>query len=391
MPRSASDRQQSERPLGFTATTPTVTGIRAANMMAVFDLLFPDRRLSRVELGKAVGISRMAINDVTAEMTDRHLIRETGPDPRSGRGKRSAMMAVDTAYWRVIAVDLTDRFVLKGALCDLCGRIVDRAEVPCGPEEGDPDGAGRIAAAVALVERLRGMTDLRVLGVGAASPGIVAGDGTVVSAVRLGWTDLPLRGRLEHALGLPVTVSNATRMALVAERYFGEGSPDSLLVHIGPGVGAALCIDDRIVEGRHFTAGEIGHIPIDPDGPVCTCGKRGCLETFLSAPRLQARLDEAPERRTRILAEAGRLLGRVLTVPAGLLDLRDISVYGPAGIVGETFLGAMGEELAAALTSEYRVAPRLHRCQQGEDLVLRGLAVTVIRASLPTIRETAAG
>lgn len=180
-------------------------------------------------------------------------------------------------------------------------------------------------------------------------------------------------------------------MALIAERFFGEGSPNSLLVRIGQGVGAALCVNDEVVDGQAFTAGEIGHITIDPTGPVCACGRPGCLETFLSSSRLHAMIAENPQRRTQILSEAGQTLGRVLAIPAGLLDLDNIAVYGPPEIVSEAFLGSMNEELSASISFGNRTAPRLYRCQQGEDLVLRGQAVVVIRTCVPTIRESDAG
>lgn len=162
-------------------------------------------------------------------------------------------------------------------------------------------------------------------------------------------------------------------------------------MRIGQGVGAALCVNDEVVDGQAFTAGEIGHITIDPTGPVCACGRPGCLETFLSSSRLHAMIAENPQRRTQILSEAGQTLGRVLAIPAGLLDLDNIAVYGPPEIVSEAFLGSMNEELSASISFGNRTAPRLYRCQQGEDLVLRGQAVVVIRTCVPTIRESDAG
>ena len=382
----ASERPLSEAPLTNIATKTVPSDIRANNTMAVFNLLFPATQMSRVELRRHIGLSRMAISKVTEEMTDHRIIRETGIDNRTGRGKRSTVLAIDTAYWRVIAIDLTQSFVIRGALVDLCGRIVQRVESTV-----ETTGAITIDDIIALTGRLRSISDLPTLGVGVALPGIVDSEGTVLNAVHLGWSHLPLRARLEEALGLPVSVNNSTRMALIAERFFGEGSPNSLLVRIGQGVGAALCVNDEVVDGQAFTAGEIGHITIDPNGPVCACGRPGCLETFLSSSRLHAMIAENPQRRTQILSEAGQTLGRVLAIPAGLLDLDNIAVYGPPEIVSEAFLGSMNEELSASISFGNRTAPRLYRCQQGEDLVLRGQAVVVIRTCVPTIRESDAG
>ena len=348
----ASERPISEAPLTNIAIKTVPSDIRANNTMAVFNLLFPATHMSRVELRRHIGLSRMAISKVTEEMTDHRIIRETGIDNRTGRGKRSTVLAIDTAYWRVIAIDLTQSFVIRGALVDLCGRIVQRVESTV-----ETTGAITIDDVIALIGRLRSISDLPTLGVGVALPGIVDSEGTVLNAVHLGWSHLPLRARLEEALGLPVSVNNSTRMALIAERFFGEGSPNSLLVRIGQGVGAALCVNDEVVDGQAFTAGEIGHITIDPTGPVCACGRPGCLETFLSSSRLHAMIAENPQRRTQILSEAGQTLGRVLAIPAGLLDLDNIAVYGPPEIVSEAFLGSMNEEheVGAELIAEIPV------------------------------------
>lgn len=366
-----------------TASKATPSDIRINNIRSVFNRLFPDVAMSRSQLGKEIGLSRMAISDVTAEMIEHHIIREVGIDNRTGRGKRSMLLTIETAFWRVISIDLSQEFILKGALVDLCGRIVERVEAPIDTEKGiSPEDV------CALIHRLMNITHAQILGIGITLPGIVDDNGEVVRAVHLDWSHVPLQQEIEAKFHLPTQVTNATRMALVAERFFGEGSANSLLIRIGQGVGAALCINDVIVNGQSFIAGEIGHIIVDPNGPLCACGRKGCLETFLAAPRVLSQIEQTPQRRTQILSESGQILGRVLAIPAGLLDLNDISVYGPPEIVGEAFLGSMREELTTNIASEYRKIPYLHRCQQGEDLALRGQAVHAIQSFVAFIRES---
>ena len=86
--------------------------------------------------------------------------------------------------------------------------------------------------------------------------GIVEPNGVVRKSVHLGWSELPLKTEVENATGVPVIVGNDTNAALVAERFFGDCSPNSMLISIGRGVGAALCLNDVIIEGSSFTAGE---------------------------------------------------------------------------------------------------------------------------------------
>ncbi|PJM72516.1 NagC family transcriptional regulator [Bifidobacterium primatium] len=358
--------------------------VRASNIRAVFRLLFPSGQMSRAELGRQVGLSRMAISEVVAEMVGSHLLREMGMDRRSGRGKRSVMLAVDSEGWRIVSIDLTRRFVIRGALTDLCGRIVDRTEIPC-------DSVGDVLPETVcdLCERLLAKTDKPILGVGVAVPGIVDDDGMVIRAVNLGWTNVPLKERLEERFHIPAVVCNDTNMALLGECTFGQCSANSMFMSVDEGVGAAVCVNGEIVMGRSCAAGEIGHVVVDPKGPKCVCGKRGCLEALLSAPRLRKRIEAEPETRTAILAEAGQRLGSALSMSVSLLDLSDISVFGPPEIVGEAFIGAMREELESEISADYRQTPLLHRCQQGDDLILRGQAVAVVRLLIDRIHNDA--
>lgn len=364
------------------AQTKTVpSDIRARNIMAAFNLLFPSTTMSRSELGKRLGLSRMATTDVTGEMLDDRIIREVGEDTRSGRGKRSVLLGIDTSYWRIISIDLSQHYVIKGALTDLGGRIIDRLEIPV------EDDVMPFDPIIDAAKRLLTMSPQPVLGIGLAVPGVVTQEGNVTSAVQLGWKNIDASTLLHEATELPVCVCNATNMALLAERFFGEGSDNSMLIRIGAGVGASLCVNGQIVEGDHYMAGEIGHVVVDPEGPACACGKRGCLEAYLSTNNLYAQIAADPSRRSEILTGAGQLLGRVMATPLALLNLHDVSIDAPADIGGETFLNAMGGELSAAMNTAYMTIPQLHRCQVGADASLRGQAISIIRWLVPYIRN----
>ena len=131
-----------------------------------------------------------------------------------------------------------------------------------------------------------------VLGIGIGTPGLVDRDGTVRTAPNLGWTDVPLRRLVAEATGLPVRVTNDSDAATQAELSASPASEDMVLVHVGRGVGCGIVTGGRRVAGAHHAAGEIGHVTVGTDGGEdCPCGKRGCLETWLSIPRLRAALD----------------------------------------------------------------------------------------------------
>lgn len=363
-----------------TKTVPS--DVRAHNIMAAFNLLFPSITMSRSDLGRALGLSRMATTEVTGEMLNDRIIREVGAETRTGRGKRSVMLGIDTAFWRTISIDLSQQYVIKGALVDLCGRIIDRTEIPV---ENNTDVSIELIST--LAHRLLEMSPQPVLGLGLAVPGVVDPEGTVVNAVQLGWRNVPAHALLSEDLGVPVLVGNATNAALIAERFFGEGGMNSMLIRIGAGVGASLCLNGQIVNGATSMAGEIGHVIVDPEGPDCACGKKGCLEAYLSTNNLYAQIASDPSSRSEVLTGAGQLLGRVMAMPLGLLNLHDVTIDAPADIGGETFLNAMAGELSVAMNTQYITIPELHRCQVGADASLRGQAINVIRALVPYIRH----
>ena len=113
-----------------TQTKASPSDIRISNITAAFKQLFPATQISRANIGKLIGLSRFTTSEVTGEMVDNRILHELGPDNREGRGKRSQVLAIDTDFWRIVSIDLSNPKLAKGALADLSGRIVDRTELP---------------------------------------------------------------------------------------------------------------------------------------------------------------------------------------------------------------------------------------------------------------------
>jgi len=155
---------------------------------------------------------------------------------------------------------------------------------------GEPDEAAEhIASAIDAALAAAGATrdDVRAVGVGV--PGRVDTDTGVVSlAVNLGWHRLPLRERLEAILGVPVGIENDVRAAaagILDRRTLGDVR-DFIYLSVGTGISAGVVIDGEVHRGTRGLAGEIGHVVVDADGPVCPCGLRGCLETIAAGPAI---------------------------------------------------------------------------------------------------------
>ena len=144
-------------------------------------------------------------------------------------------------------------------------------------------------------------------------------NGVVRSSTMRGWNNLDLSTPIAEHFGLEVNVSNDATAAMLTERFFGQGGPNMLFVRIERGIGSAILLSDTPVIGELHAAGELGHISIDLDGPLCPCGKHGCLETMISGTALKKQLSAADvEQHQGILARAGRYLGQALSMPVGL-------------------------------------------------------------------------
>ena len=349
------------------------TDARSENRRLVFEMLFPEKRMSRAALGRGTGLSRTALSDISAEMIDDGLLYELGTEEPQGRGKPGTVLAIDPERVRFVCVDLSQPCVATAATLDLRAKVLERRELVFSPgEEPGP------ADVMDLTRQMLQTAGDSVRGVGIAVPGVVDESGRVVSSSNLHWDDVALRDVIEGEFGVPTYVDNDTNATLVTERFFGHGGGNLILVQLTRGVGASTLIDDRIVRGDGFSAGEIGHVVIDPDGPGCECGKRGCLETFVSATALEDKVRRDPGQAAAILASAGEKLGHALAMPVSLLDIHDVVVCGPPEIVGDAFLDSCRRTVSGLSSSSFSRDVSVRRCEQGSDATLRGIGVMAI-------------
>lgn len=358
---------------------------RSHNRALVLQTLYTAGAQSRADVARETGLTRVTISDLVAELIGEGLVIELGQREDARPGKPATLIDIDRGAFQIIGVDLSEHELFRGAVMDLDGGIVTRSELA-------RDGAtGESAAALvdALVTRLVAAATIPVLGIGVGSPGVVDPLGVVRSAPNLGWSDLPLQARLATATALPVHVANDANVAVLAE-HGATDLDDLLLIKIGHGVGAGLIVGGRPVIGGGFAAGEIGHVVVGTDGgPRCACGKNGCLEAWLAAPRLTAQLAELDgddaaraSARDEILREAGRRLGIVLAPVVGALNLAEVVLSGPAQLLDGVFHEAAVDTLRKRTMAEFNRDLRLRMSEQAEDIVLRGAAVMVLSGQL---------
>lgn len=358
---------------------------RSHNRALVLQTLYTSGAQSRADVARSTGLTRVTVSDLVAGLIAEGLVVELGQREDARPGKPATLIDVDRAAFHIVGVDLSDHERFRGAVIDLDGAIVSRAEVDLATATGD----AAVALVVELVRRLLDATTTPVLGLGVGSPGVVDPHGVVRSAPNLGWSGVALQARLAEEFALPVHVANDANVAVLAE-HGATPHDDLLLVKIGHGVGAGLIIGGRPVIGGAFAAGEIGHVVVGTDGgPRCACGKHGCLEAWLAVPRLTAQLEaighdepDAASAREEILHEAGRRLGIVLAPVVAALNLSEIVVSGPADLLEGALHEATVDTLRMRTMAELGRDLRLRMTEQAEDIVLRGAAVMVLSGEL---------
>ena len=354
---------------------------RGHNRSLVLQTLYSEGQQSRADVARSTGLTRVTVSELVAELMSEGLLIETGQREGAGPGKPATLLDIDSGAFQIIGLDLSEYALFRGAVLDLRGDIVSRAEIALAGSTG----VEAVATVLTLIDELLTLSSAPILGIGVGSPGIVDLDGVVLTAPNLGWKDVHLRALIAERFGTDVVVANDANAAVLAEHSFGNADRDMMLIKIGHGVGAGLLLGGSPLVGSRYAAGEIGHVVVGTDGGnECSCGKFGCLETWLATPRLDALLASVatPGDRGAILAEAGRRLGIALSPIVGALNLSEIVVSGPAALIDGALILATSETIRARTIEEFHGSLVLRMTALGDDIVMRGAAVMVISARL---------
>jgi predicted NBD/HSP70 family sugar kinase len=259
--------------------------IRQHNLSLVLSHVHRDGALTRAELTQRLHLSRSTVGALVGDLVHLGLVEEVVPSGGARVGRPSHLVAPYAQGPYAVGVDIDVAHVTVAAV-GLGGVISARLLIPTGPEPSRPDGLVRLIAEALpqLHDEVGGPG--RVCGLGVSVPGTVdLMTGRIGVAPNLGWEDVPFGAMLEDAVpaGVPVVIGNDADLAVLAEHQRGNARDcDDVVFLMGRiGVGAGIIIGGVPVRGRDGHAGEIGHNVIDPSGPLCHCGKRGCIESYL--------------------------------------------------------------------------------------------------------------
>lgn len=257
---------------------------REVNRRIVLNLIREHQPISRAELARRMNVRRAALTAIVRDLLAAGDIYETGRAV-SVRGRRPTLIRVRTSGRLAVAVDIRPGHT-SIALADFSGAVLarDMFETP-----RDPD-----ALAARLVTRVEAIMEGRTSdddesavcqGIGIVVPGMVdRRSGQVLYAPRLGWRNVNLRDAIHARIDVPVSVESAPIACALARLWLMTGEPRGVnnfaYVSVSDGVGVGIVMAGEVLRGENHTAGELGHVSLDPNGPVCACGKRGCWEAF---------------------------------------------------------------------------------------------------------------
>ncbi|MFD9484421.1 ROK family protein [Streptomyces sp. NPDC059991] len=383
--------------------------VRRHNLSLVLRAVHDEGETTRAGVAARVGLTRAAVSSLVEQLMEGGFLTESGKtfSGQAGRpgtvlkpartGAAGVGVEINVDYVTVCVVDLTgtDRVRLTEHLDN---RVAAPAEVLAR--------AARIASHALDSARQQ---ELRPAGVTLALPGLVAG-GAVRQAPNLGWNGVPADAlfaqaltECPHTLALPVSSENEANLAALAELWFGGPAEARTFLYLSGeiGVGGALVLNGELLRGAHGFAGEIGHVPVDPAGPACRCGARGCLEQYAGqsallrgagieedagaagVAELERRARAGDERALAALGTAGLMLGRVLAGAVNLVDPEAVVLGGVYRALAPWLSPPAEAELAARVVSGLwpRDSGRLRASSLAGDAA-RGAAALVVEAVL---------
>ncbi|MFE2927898.1 ROK family transcriptional regulator [Streptomyces goshikiensis] len=340
---------------------------------------------SRQEIAAATGLSFATVANLVAELLEAGVLREAGREDSQG-GRPRARLAVDPGRGALVGIDVAETSV-QVVLFDLALTELSSVRLPLPAAGVRPE---RVVDTIAAgVDGLLGAEGAppRVLGAGISVPGLVEREGGVsVFSPYWSWRDVPLRSLLAARLAMPLYLDNPLKAGTVAEMWFGAGRDvdDLVVLTLRAGVGVGIAIDGALYRGAGNSAGEWGHTCLVRGGRECRCGRRGCVEAYVSSRGVAATLRELDPASPFLEADEDTVVTRVAEAAAVGDSMAAETVARTAAYLGEAAADLLNLFNPQALVLGGWVADRL-----GEPL-LRQTREVVAEHALPATLQAAA-
>src|SRR5690348_12504538 len=382
----------------------SLESLRRLNRLRVIHALRDQGLISRAEIARRTGLSRSTVSSLVADLQADGLVverAEHGAAHGTQGGRPPILLSFDASAGAAIGIDFGHSH-LRVAVSDLASTILSERREPLDTDHDAQQGLELAAEMVADALSDAGVPRTAVIGAGMGLPGpIEQVEGTVgSSAILPGWIGMTAAAEMRRRLDIPVMVDNDANLGALAEAAFGAGrdAGDLIYLKISSGIGAGLILNGRLYRGSAGLAGELGHVLVNPDGIVCRCGNRGCLETVaatgalvdllrrshgddLTVPAMIEAATQGDAGCRRVIDDAGRALGQVVATLLNVLNPEMLIVGGDLAAAGDLLLDGIRESVArAALPEAARRAEVVAGVLGDRAQVLGALALVVSEA-----------
>ena len=357
---------------------------------------------SRAAIAQGTGLNKTTVSSLVGELLDAGLVRETELQLLGTVGRPALPVELDGRNVIGLGLEIGVDFLAVRAV-DLRGDERHREHVEVDSRKRPVDAVlDDIAGLAGDVVARADAEGLLIVGAVVALPGLVDSDGRLLIAPNLGWAGVPVAAELRSRLGapaFPVRGENEANLGALAELWEGAGRRlrDFLYISGELGIGAGIIFGRELFRGTHGFGGELGHTTVEPEGAVCACGNRGCLETRVALGQLLAaaglepdagvgalarRAQDGDARTLQVLEEAGHWLGVSVASAANLLNPSGVIVGGYLARLGEWLGPGLEAELAARVLSAEWDVPRVLTSALGAEAAVRGAAALALRRVL---------
>jgi predicted NBD/HSP70 family sugar kinase len=393
----------------------SLEALRRLNRLRVIHALRDQGQISRAEIARRTGLSRSTVSSLVSDLQADGLVvvrGEPGAAHGTQGGRPPILLSFDASAGAAVGIDFGHSH-LRVAVSDLSSRILAERAVPLDTDHAAEQGLDAAAELVAELLAEANLDEAQVIGAGMGLPGpILQEDGLVgSSAILPGWVGVRAVAEMRRRLDVPILVDNDANLGALAEAAFGAGQDASDLIYlkVASGIGAGLLLNGRLYRGTGGLAGELGHFLVDPNGLVCRCGNRGCLETLAATGALVELLgrshgDDMTVQRMldlaragdvgcrRVIADAGRAIGRAISMLINMLNPELVVVGGDLAAAGDLLLDGVRDSIArAALPSAAEAAEVVTGVLGERAQVLGAIALVISEADRAFPTRLAAG
>jgi predicted NBD/HSP70 family sugar kinase len=372
--------------------------MRESNWLLVLNFVRAHGGMPRAEVARQTGLSRTTVGNIIDDLLAEGLVRESGSEraiPSGGRRVIPVHFNADVA--NIVGIAL-GRHRLIMVVTDLGANIVGRVEVPFPAYDGPDAALPLLASSLRDFLGEHGVPWNKVIGVGIGMPGIVK-EGVCLAPTIPGWLGTNVHQRIRELIDLPIYLDNNAKLGALGESRFGNARDveSMLYVRVGTGIGGGLVLGGQVYRGGAGSAGEIGHMVVDPHGPPCSCGNVGCLETLAGKQAIVDRVHEQlPDVNDIVkvlqLAQAGdpvavealqRAGASIGAIVAGLVNFISpvlIVVDGSSMRAGELVLGPIRDAVMTKSLPTPRAHTRVIAGALGSNAITLGGVATVLDA-----------